>query len=93
MKQYKRNDGTESVLRQGSYTYWIKVKHCEVLLYGGERKRGRDVVYSCLSFSEKQLCTVKSFAKELASSETHPCMMTELAEEYFSSAKPKSFTE
>lgn len=94
MKQYKRNGGTESILRQGSWTYWIEAKPGEVLLYGGERKQGKAVVCSCLSFSEKQLCTVKAFAKELASSETHPCMMPELAEEYFSSAKPaKSFIE
>ena len=91
MKQFEQNGGTEYVFVQGSCAYWIEVRRKEVLLYGGERKQGKEAVYSCVSFSEKQLCAVKAFAKELADTETHPCMMMELAEEYFSSTKPTEF--
>ncbi len=74
--------------RDGSRSCAFRIEEGDegVTLIGEEWDGGAAIFCSTLSFSPYERNRAESFVRILAESKTHPRMMIELAEEYFSSA-------
>lgn len=69
-----------------SCVFRVESRGERILLLGEERERGAVIFQNAISFSASEREKAERFALLLAESQTFPRMMTELAEEYFSSA-------